>query len=298
MKIAMLSCLLLAVCYVDAEVACSTAVTVNISVQLILPQKFEVNISCEVNATRLLCENSGGVIESDDTCIEIEPALLNSTDGMFNCTQSGNCENNNSTTCWSLVDLLNFICSDITPTGIVTPAPIPECTDNNNCTNPTCSPSCVQNVLTAPSSTISVATIQPTTNSTITSHNQSMTIATVGTEFPDPASTTVDLTSTTVVSGISSSTRVSTTDHQTTMLNTTSPPIIEMPTNALTAAPNNSGSTLEITTTTILWIVLGCLIALIVVVLCAIILVCIAHCRRYKRKLLVCIIIMPCPHFN
>ena len=282
MKIAMLSCLLLAVCYVDAEVACSTAVTVNISVQEILPQKFEVNISCKVNATRLLCENSSGVIEfeSVDTCIEIKPALLNATDGMFNCTQSEN------TTCWSLVDLSNFICSDATPTGIVTPAPIPECTDNN-CTNSTCSPSCVQTVNITPSSTIS---IQPTITSTITSHNQSMTIATVSIESPDPASTIVDLTSTTVVSGISSSRRVSTTDHQTTplMLNT-SPPIIEMTTNVLTAAPNNSGSNLEITTTTILWIVLGCLIAFIVIILCAIILVCIAHCRRYKRKLLVCI---------
>ena len=243
MKIAMLSCLVLAVNYVDAEIICYANLSnpeISLLWQFVADQCNDISLVCDQDPIVTIiniCDNSTisktKCNESDTTWMEIESASLASGDGINNYIC--NCE---STTCGTSVSY-NFTCSsemDNTTTctvSIVTESTIMGCMDY-----------CAQ----------------PTTSK--------------GQPSGSPMSTTVS----------------ATTDSPTATVPTPTPSIIEMPTDAVTAPPNNSGSTLEITTTTILWIVLGCLIAFIVIILCAIILVCIAHCRRYKRKLLVCII--------
>ena len=267
-RIVMLSFLLLSVSRVDAGIVCSIISSWESSSDSILlccAQEFEVNISCVVNTT-VLAET---IICDDST----------SDDG--STTEPSDTINNDNKSCMEIESALlnatgieyifNSYCNCTTCWAPVINSTCSNAyTDTEDDMTSTTTPDLATTTSTPTITNGSATTPQPMTETStmMTSHSQS-TYTTSETTVPVP-----------LTSGSLRTTRVS--------LGFTS----------TAAAPSNSSASLVITTMTVLWIVLGCLIALIVITLGAIFLVSVAHCRRYKRKLLACmpfhsLLIMP-----
>ena len=285
-RIALLSCLLISASYVDAEITVLAPEGLSDSV-ICYAQEFEVNISCKANATmstETICDDNGSGnyngsnnndgIEYDMICIEIEFALHNATESNINytcdctnliCSSGSNFINFNCTNDTAVISTTTENNSTIAPGPTDTPKEC-NCTDlicpvfNLTCSDSECNCTCllVHN-FTCPNDTT-------TTPATVT----------------DEETTTVPATVTSVTT-----LQVITSHDQTTdaTLVTLPPTVSNLEFTSTTAVPSNSSLMIVM----VLWIVLGCLIALIVITLGAIFLVSVAHCRRHKSKILVCV---------
>ena len=140
---------------------------------------------------------------------------------------------------------------------------------NCSCSNLTC---LTNFTCTTSISMTSTTTVSPTSTITTGHISSSMSTDETSTSFPT-ASTTVQAT---MIAGIQSTTA---SDSVQPTSNSGPPPLSDT-TVSFTTESQLANNML----TLVLWIVLGCLIALIIVTLCAIFGVSVAHCQRYKSK--------------
>lgn len=214
----------------------------------------EINKSCDVNNTVNIMKATYSCYSSDNSSSE------GSGGGGGNGLGHGNGPGSGRDNASVLMDIL--ICAEI----VMLPY-------NCSCSNLTCLTNfnCTTSI-----SMTSTTTVSPTSTTTIghiTTVSSLMSTGETSTSFPT-ASTTVQA----IIINESTTTADSTDSVQST-LNSGSPPSSDT-----TASSSTESQLANNMLTLVLWIVLGCLIALIIVTLCAIFGVSVAHCRRYKSK--------------